>query len=348
MIRFMLRRKLTAMLIVYLFVFTTPLQFACIVFAQSNLVTFHARNFPEGTHYPISSSPMPTADFTEAEMEIIDNIAFERMRDNEEDVALFAVFQAVLLKTGSLETSPFSLLAQQTFQRIIDTPGPNNTATAILKAVANADPFIGLEATFVNSTSEPLNISLDFAQGTLPIGIDTSLQYETYLNTEVRDTNGDGNASAASVFINHLRTLTDVSNSTDLTSTSQAVETDGSLNLTEGAPYTESSGPNNLFVSNLDVDFFDNLGVPQENRVTSMMSSLLTIEQLSPGDSIDVKFGFSIGTLDDEIPLVPAEFVVEALERDLFVTVLVPEPSSILTVSVCCALLALLREKERR
>ena len=298
--------------------------------AQPNLVLFGAENFPAGTTKPTSDSPNDDPDvvthdfnFSNDPTRYLDLLELER--DLNEDFNLFAVFQTVLAKTGSVEDSPFGVLALRSFEKFAEEPGPN-PATLLVQAVANADPFFAYQVTLVNDTAEPLSAVLDFTQGTLPIAIDVPLQFETALLGEVLDTDGDGSAAVDSVFASYRRSLSDTTNPTEDNTVTSEIVLDSLQDLQPGVPQSDVTEASNLFVSSFEVDFFDSLGVPVEDRGTIAMSASVSIDGLSPGDSFTFQIAHSIGSADGSIPLVPAEGVAIALERGIFDVV--PEPSS--------------------
>ena len=75
------------------------------------------------------------------------------------------------------------------------------------------------------------------------------------------------------------------------------------------------------------------------------MSSFMAIDFLQPGDSLNVRFAFSLATQDGTVPLFPAEALVVAMEQD-FLPIVIPEPSALLLI--CIATAGLLRSRQDR
>ena len=86
-------------------------------------------------------------------------------------------------------------------------------------------------------------------------------------------------------------------------------------------------------------------GVAEENIKTIVMSADVDIAALSPGDTLTVRYGYSIGSADGAIPLFPSEGLVKALEINLFADAAsIPEPSSFSTF-FCGLLLCIARRR---
>lgn len=218
--------------------------------------------------------------------------------------------------------------------------------TGTIKGIVNGDPFIAFETTFTNVSDAPLDVGIRNVVNTLPISLDTDLQYETFLSAEVTDTGGDGDASAT-VVVSYTRTLSDVTGSNLSNTVTSEQELDFLSNLTDGIPVQETSGPTALSISNIDLQLLADAGVLDENRGTIAIAANLEVIDLSPGDTLTVSYAYSVGNDDGSIPFFPAEALVLAVDQDLFFVI--PEPSSLLLAGLCVVITAApLRKLNRR
>ena len=299
------------------------LLFTTAAIAQPNLVQFSVNNFPEGT-MEVDSNTMESALFETEDFEKVNvnpfNVLFDIIAAGSADRLEAAIAAAQISGTSEADVLDVAIESLSDADKLI----LGGAAFGVLY-INLIDPFMSAELKFVNPTEEPLDITVFSTQGTIPIAIDTPLMLETLLTAELMDTGGDGAASASSVFLSYGRTLSDVTGPNENNTTTSEIALDGFTNLTDGVVAMDGTGPSNLSVSNLDIDFFDTLGVPVEDRGTISLSTFLTIEDLSPGDSITIRYAYSVGTDDHSVPFFPAEALIAALEEGIF---LVPEPSS--------------------
>lgn len=266
-------------------------------------LSFLGYNFPPGTLMPVSQS-MQQADF--------DTDDFEALELNPGNLPIgfsdpFTLAFGILIQKSGGFDSPFALLALQ--KGFFDEPG---LVVEVLEVIANADPFVAFEVTLTNPSPAPVDVAFTFQQGTLPIAGARPMLFETFYSAELIDSSGDGAATGDAGVSYLVGTSTDPAAPTDLNTTNSEVEIDFESGLLPGVPATESSGPEPFTIA--------------DGTSLIQMSTLANISNLSAGDSMTLRFAFSIGSEDGEVPLFPARDLVVALEEDLFQVV--PEPST--------------------
>lgn len=257
-----------------------------------------------------------------------DKIDFEKLDELFQASAMY--FEQLLTKPNGFRTG--TALGDFLEKSGLASEERNAALLAFGRAIANADPFIGADFTFTNQTDDLIDIQLLFEQEVIPIGRDVPLQFDTFLTAEVTDSSGDGQASVASVLADHARGLSDINNPAINTLVNAPGATDFLSNLTAGAPAETGAGPADFFLSNLDVEFLVNAGVQEADIATVTMSTNVIISDLSPGDTINLRFAYSIGAEDHTIPFFPAEALVIGLEAGVFFPI--PEPSSLSLITL--------------
>lgn len=292
-------------------------------------VAVSVRFLPDGTLF-IQSNTDLDGDIN------VDTSSFKpfKLEDLFADIAsslLFAdedVIQAVedafsKIEAAAGEGTPFGVFAQNaTFENVQEAIELNTALTA----VANADPFVGIEGTFSNNGSAPLNIDLNFDLGIFPIDISTLLVLDTQLTAKLTSVSDDPTPTDVLVF--HTLSASPTPEDPQIRDTFNAEAAfDSVSDLVPGIATTDETDSVVFSPQAL-------IGLPGNTGGIFGMSSFMAIDELQPGDELTVRFAFSLGTEDGAVPPMPAEAIIAGLDGGFFTSV--PEPTTcvLLLISV--------------